>query len=84
MDSKFKNSLNFTFLPILGSFPYRLGVAMTQFVVRMWPSVGEELPSAFNSIWEGAAVSAAESLLALTDHRIILDRPSDILASYRW
>lgn len=59
-------------------------MAMTQFVVRMWPSVGEELPSAFNSIWEGAAVSAAESLLALTDHRIILDRPSDILASYRW
>lgn len=57
-------------------------MAMTQFVVRMWPSVGEELPSAFNSSWEGAAESAAESLLALLAHRIILDRSIDILASY--
>lgn len=48
-----------------GSFPSRLGVAITQFAVRMWPSAAEELASAFSSSWEGAE-AGAESLLVLT------------------
>lgn len=39
--------LEFNFpLPSPGNFPYRQGVVLTQFVVRMWPSIGEE-PSAW-------------------------------------
>lgn len=34
--------LEFNLLPSHGNFPSRQGVVLTQFVVRMWPSIGEE------------------------------------------
>lgn len=51
--------------PSRGNFPYRQGVVLTQFVVRMWPSIGEE-PSAWFclSFWpvgRGRKESGAES-----------------------
>lgn len=58
-------------------------MAMTQFVVRMWPSAGEELASAFSSSWEGTE-SGAESLLVLTNSQHYSAKAlRNILASYR-
>lgn len=48
-----------------GNFPSRQGVAMTQFVVRMWPSIGEDPSARFGlSFWpmgRGREESDAES-----------------------